>query len=815
MTKVRDSSLDFTEVNRTSSKFRYSIELLRKETDLLNGCDRNIAKYFFINNVCDLEDKSPENVAGLIKYRFFKKQIYTWTGQTLIAVQPYERNVQKKVDKDNDPNICSVVSRAWFNLSNRLGKINQCIVISGDSGSGKTYSACVALKYLGTQPQICDLEILNNVLYKTWSSVSLLAAFGNASTFHNTNSSRFGRLIQIQCRNGKIVGAFIRTFLLERSRVSGPNRAETNFHIFHQALCGVDESTLENVYLSKKTEYKICPKIAHHPYCSYSETLKAMKFLQITQIDDILCILSLILNLGNIDFAVKDEKLIIPQDCKQYVNFCSKILLCNTTSLSQLLLKRLVAPRLRKASLCYTSCVNVEECQERKNSFMRFLYDSLFHYLVTTINNQIFYEKEHDCLGILDIYGFESFFLNTFEQLCINYANERLQQYYIQDYFKKQMNYAYEKYEKITKFDLSKYNERINLLDGSLSVFGILNEECLVKRYNTDIFIGSRLSNSLSKNEFFIARSDSRNTKFSIKHYAGTVEYDCRSMVNKNRDKIPEEMILLLNETKFEFLRQVVSSRSEDIQYLQGKTLLSKFKKSLDNLMATLDKADVHYVKCLKPNQKQIGNFFDEEYFIKQLEYNGIMDTLKLEFQLYSIVIAKNEFSRRFGDQILEELKYLLKGKVYVGKDKIYFSENSFGLILKYQSILMLSCVRRIQRYWKAKYKKRNQAATKIQRCFRRSSQMNRSKLNDTLDSTLDGITVIENVNFKSEITRALEDIEIKSKVPSRKMFKGDRIVSRQRIAQVPVRCHIKKTCIPFSYVLPIQETPSGLIDIF
>ncbi|XP_044759858.1 unconventional myosin-XIX-like isoform X2 [Coccinella septempunctata] len=676
----------------------------------------DIKQFYFINNICNLRDKSPENVTKLIKYRFLKKQIYTWSGQTLIAVQPYTSNSEKQEDKENDPSVGAVVSRALFKLSNKLGKINQIIVISGDSGSGKTYSGYQALKYLAYQHSYYEGDDLNDILRKTCSAVTVLAAFGNASTIHNCNSSRFGKLTQMQCVNGKFVGSYIQTYLLEKSRVSGPNRGESNFHIFNQVLNDLDENVLEKVYLSKTTEYAICPRMTYQRSNSFSDVVEMMNFLNIKEVNDVLQILSLILNLGNIIFTCNDETLVILQECKQYLNFCAWIFQCSTSTLAQLFTKRLIAPKLRRGTLCFTSCANIEECNERKNSLMRFLYEKLFNWLVGKINEQTYYRKKHDCLGILDIYGFEIFTHNTFEQLCINYANERLQQFYMNDYFNKQVNYMYEKCEKIVKYDMSKYNKRISLLDGTISVFGILNEECLVKRYNTDRFIATRLSNCLRKNDFFIDRKDYRSTKFSIRHYAGVVEYDSRSMVGKNRDKLPEEMILFLKETKLTLLSEILNLENEDSQVSHSKTLLAKFKKSLDNLMVSLNEADTHYIKCLKPNQNQLPNRFDDSFFMEELKYNGIIDTLDLEFQNFSTVLSKTDFSKNFDLMILQELRGLLEGKVYVGRDKIYFNDDSFSLILKYKMILMASSVRKIQRLWKARSRKRHVAASRIQR---------------------------------------------------------------------------------------------------
>ncbi|XP_045478033.1 unconventional myosin-VIIa-like isoform X2 [Harmonia axyridis] len=788
-----------------------NLKLLNSNSeDIFPLNEEDTKQFYFIDNICDLKLKSPQNVTKLIKYRFFRKLIYTWAGQTLIAVQPYDNNYKNQDEKEGEPNVSTVVDRAFFKLSNKLGKTNQIIVISGDSGSGKTYSGCLALKYLAFQHSSHEDKDLRDILTRTCSAVTVLAAFGNASTIHNFNSSRFGKLTQMQCREGKFVGAYIQTYLLEKSRVSGPNKGESNFHIFTQVLEDLDDYVLEKLYLSKTTEYVICPRMIYHRKTSFSDVVEMMSFLNIKEIDDVLHILSLILNLGNIIFTCKDEKLVILQECKQYVNFCALIFQTSSSSLTQLFTKRLIAPKLRRGSLCYTSCVNIEECNERRNSLMRFLYEKLFMWLVEKINEQTYYRKKHDCLGILDIYGFETFAHNTFEQLCINYANERLQQFYMTDYYNKQVNYLYEKCEKVTKYDMSKYNKRINLLDGTLSVFGILNEECLVKRYNTDMFISTRLSNCLRKNEFFIDRKDYTCTKFSIKHYAGVVEYDSRSMVSKNRDKLPEEMVLFLKETKLAFLSKILDFRDEEVQISHNKTLLSKFKKSLDNLMVSLSLADTHYIKCLKPNQKQLPNSFDDYFFMAELQYNGIIDTLNLEFQRFSTVLSKEDFSKKFDLDILEKLKGLLEGKVYVGRDKIYFSDGSFSLILKYKMILITSCVKIIQRSWKARSRKRHIAACKIQRRFFLNN--NTYSTIDSLNTTLDQITVIENVHLEPDLIVETEVKPIKAK---RCIFRGDRIISRFKIAQIPIRFHIRRTCIPYSHVLPIDEMPKGLKDIF
>lgn len=301
--------------------------------------------------------------------------------------------------------------------------------------------------------------------------------------------------------------------------------------VVFQILESVDDDTLANLYLNKDTAYKIAPKPENYLKSTYSETVKSLKILNITELNEILTILAIILNLGNINFFIKNENGYIAKGIKTTLNsvdiftrlktfldsykfliYASKLFQIDSDNLTQLLVTKTFAAKSKgnKRDTLYTSpCINKEECKERRNCLMRFLYNNLFLWLVERINEQIYAPESHKLIGesfswhrirfdynfwrlnligsfvnltgILDVYGFEIFDTNTFEQLCINYANERLQQYFVNDHILKQRNELVAEGFSVDDIDTTEYSIRVGLLDGPVSVFGILNEVDYIK----------------------------------------------------------------------------------------------------------------------------------------------------------------------------------------------------------------------------------------------------------------------------------------------------------------------------------------------
>ncbi|KAK9744814.1 Myosin head (motor domain) [Popillia japonica] len=804
----------------------------------------------FLNNIVDLETKTEEHVTAFLKRRYVNKQIYTWAGQTLLAIHPYEDIVSNYFNDTSVPCIDSIISKIWFRLSRNIGKNNQAVVISGESGSGKTYSACLAMKCIARFQKNKKKEPTDNILWQAWSSVPLLTAFGNASNEHNNNSSRFGKLLQLQYSAGTIVGAYIKTFLLEKSRVTGPNYQEGNFHIFQQILESVDDDTLANLYLNKDTAYKIAPKPENYLKSTYSETVKSLKILNITELNEILTILAIILNLGNINFFIKNENGYIAKDSYKFLIYASKLFQIDSDNLTQLLVTKTFAAKSKgnKRDTLYTSpCINKEECKERRNCLMRFLYNNLFLWLVERINEQIYAPESHKLIGILDVYGFEIFDTNTFEQLCINYANERLQQYFVNDHILKQRNELVAEGFSVDDIDTTEYSIRVGLLDGPVSVFGILNEECAMKRFNTDVFVNIRLADTLRSSKYFDTPGNNFSTCFVIKHFAGNVTYDTKTMLYKNRDKVPEEMISFLKDCKFPFLECMLRSSNDTSS---NKTLLNKFTKSLDNLMQTLNQSDVHYVKCLKPNSFQIRGYLDEAYFIQQLRSNGIFDIFKLHFQNFCIRYNFERFIRKFSKKLYNCLQNPLKSEFHLGKKYIYLTEEGYIAFELLQYISKSIAARKIQKYWWKHRERRNRAAVTIQEFFKRiffkkkrcsiENFIELSKMSSDIPLGRDeSLTSTTSENYFANSCRKAEEYlrahqfnrnyegeqlsltlekhfnSLQTKPFKRVLFSGDHIISYNRLAEIPVRLHLSKTCIPYSNLLPKSELSKGLADIF
>lgn len=802
-----------------------------------------------VDNIVDLPFQNAEKVVKYIKQRYWRNKIYTWAGQALIAIHPYDQ--YQKYNAKEGPSIETVINKAWFKLSRNLGKKNQNIVISGESGSGKTYSACLAIKFVANRDGSGD-NCSFDTLRKIWCSVPLLTAFGNASTKYNNNSSRFGKLIQMQYNDGKIKGAFITTYLLEKCRVSCPNTQEGNFHIFRQVLESVDDVTLSTVRLSKHIAYSIAPKCDKHMKSTYNETIRALDTLEIHQFQEILNILAVILNLGNVRFEMVEETQRLSKDSEVYLNSAHLLLqLPEEQSLSELLLTKVFTTsinQIRRGTIYRTPCMNLDECEERKNCIMRLLYENLFLWLVREINKRVKCAKvtDYQLLGILDVYGFEIFDCNTFEQLCINYANERLHCYFINDYLVGQCDEMIsEGFEIDPVVDLGDYLERVNLIDGNISIFGIVNEECLVKRFNNDIFINTRIVDALKNRKHFKGSPGDFGAQFTIKHFAGDVTYDTRSMLFKNRDKIPDDILIFLRSSNFDFLLEIL--KKETIQR-RSQTLLTKFRSSLDKLMMELDKGNAHYIKCVKPNACQRSNCFDDEYFLSQLKINGVLDIIKLSFQNYSIKInfeslikefvGKNStrpFYQPYMVETFNALQAVLRKDIHVGRKLVYLTEKGYHAFEVVVHLKLSNDVRKIQKCWRKHYARRQIAARVIQAFVRRYFV-----LSDRSSSTDDNLSVnglqymscvspqsktelyVKTNNFCNnyegdQLSLLLEKVylNVKTKPFRRVLFYGNGIVSKIRLAEIPIRFHIAKTCIKNSHLLPRSELPQGLLDIF
>lgn len=347
-----------------------------------------------IDDVVELPYCDKERVVGYLRTRFLNDKLYTWVGQVLLCVQPY-KEVPYALTQYPEPSVEAVVDRVCFRLANQIGKRDQAIVVSGDSGSGKTYTSCLAIRAIARmEPHESEGDA---VLRKAWASVPLLSAFGNAPTQMNPNSSRFGKLLRLQYIEGKLTGAQIETYLIEKSRVASVNKDEGNFHIFRQMLDSLDDDTLKTLFLSKGDNYCIAPNVQIKS--AYGESIKAMETLNIVELDHIHTILAAILNLGNVLFlentnpchgdGYEVDCIIVAPYSQKYLSNASRLLQVTDIQLAEVLCNSQFASNCND-SVLKSPCTNVQDCEARRDCLMRLLYERLFCWLVNSINFQLF-----------------------------------------------------------------------------------------------------------------------------------------------------------------------------------------------------------------------------------------------------------------------------------------------------------------------------------------------------------------------------------------------------------------------------------------
>ncbi|XP_073431667.1 unconventional myosin-XIX isoform X2 [Dendrobates tinctorius] len=432
-------------------------------------------------------------------------------------------------------------------------------------------------------------KMLERIESRVLDSNPVLEAFGNACTLRNNNSSRFGKYIQLQLNSlQQITGASIQTYLLESTRIAHQNVSERNFHIFYQIVKGASRHEREQWNLPEDAKFSWLPhsEIQLEEDC-FESTKTAMLHLgiELSAQNNIFKILSGLLHMGNIHFS---ESLDESQACeilnpaKEFVNSASKLL----NLPPDLLLERLCFRTITAGKQVFKKPCKKSECETRRDCLAKTIYARLFDWLVSAINQSICSESGRwkHFIGLLDVYGFESFPQNSLEQLCINYANEKLQQHFVSHYMKAQQDeYASEGLE--WSFISYQDNKRcVELIEGSpVSIFSLLNEECRLNRPSDALQLQSRLEVKLSQSMCFGRDKLRKSPNFVISHYAGKVTYQIEGMAEKNKDPVPPELIQLLQETKDRLLQEVFPLVTNNVYVgapnrMTAVTVVSKFK---------------------------------------------------------------------------------------------------------------------------------------------------------------------------------------------------------------------------------------------
>jgi myosin-7 len=538
----------------------------------------------------------------------------------LVAINPYEIlpiytnneiNFYKnsKSHFDAPPHIFAIGNNAYKDMLAR--KQNQCIVISGESGAGKTESTKLILQYLASisgKHSWIEQQVLE--------SNPIMEAFGNARTLRNDNSSRFGKYIDIHLNeSGAIEGAKIEHFLLEKSRIVALSKGERNYHIFYAMLAGLSNADKKKLELEDASKYNYltsggiikCDK--RNDANEFSSIKSAMSVLSFTDDEffEIMKLLAAILHMGNLKYKATSVQNLDASEITDSVNLTriSSFLGVQKHLLNDALIQKTMFVHGERV----VSNLSKEQAIEARDAFVKAIYGKIFIMVVEKINKTIFKElKKKLSIGVLDIFGFENFDSNSFEQLCINYANENLQQFFVKHIFKlEQEEYTNEgiKWDHISFIDNQDVLDMIGLK--SMSIMALINEETIFPK-GTDTTLVAKLHATHSNKHIYLKPKYENSISFGIQHYAGGVFYDPNGFLEKNRDSFNLNLKELVLQSTNKFLLNLFLNDDALDTTKKSITLSLQFRNSLELLMRTLLECEPSFVRCIKPNEFQKSN---------------------------------------------------------------------------------------------------------------------------------------------------------------------------------------------------------------
>ncbi|KAM3603846.1 uncharacterized protein V6R79_002916 [Siganus canaliculatus] len=644
-----------------------------------------------VEGVDDMIQLGDMTEAGLLRNLVLRHKrgiIYTYVGSVLVAVNPYQdfpiyTDEQVKLYRDRKlgelpPHIFALAEACYSNMKRH--QKSQCCIISGESGAGKTESSKLILKYLAAvSGEVSEQQIEQQIL----ESNPILEAFGNAKTIRNDNSSRFGKYLEIfYSKNGAIQGARMEQYLLEKSRVCHQALDERNYHIFYCMLAGIRAEDKKALSLGEVEDYTFLTKgdciecEGRNDAKDYRRILSAMKILTFSDVEcwEISKLLAAILHLGNISFEANTLNNLETSDVSKSRHFtvASSLLEVDKSLLATSLTHRSFATKNESV----TKPLSSEQASDCRDALAKAIYNKLFVWIGNKINNVIHKNVTKNpkssflSIGLLDIFGFENFVTNSFEQLCINFANEKLQQFFVGHVFKLEQK-EYKKEDVVWKN--IRYEDNQEVLDllavKPCNLLALIDEESHFPK-GSDLTMLNKMNQQHSENQKYITSGREYDTEFGIHHFAGVVYYDSTGFLEKNRDAISSDIIKMVDLSSSDLLRRIFenelsvstvkmgnrkvimtprnSLRAQADNFKHVPTLSGQFRQSLDSLMKALSVCQPFFIRCFKPNNDKKSAVFDRELCVRQLRYSGMMDTIHIRKLGYPIRHTFENFLNRY-----------------------------------------------------------------------------------------------------------------------------------------------------------------------
>ncbi|XP_066141982.1 unconventional myosin-Ib isoform X1 [Euwallacea fornicatus] len=575
-----------------------------------------------------------------LQHRFKRDHIYTYIGNVLVSVNPYKKlalysadlveTYLKRPPFQLPPHIYGVAESAYRWLNDKSE--NQCIIVTGESGSGKTESARVVLQFLVlVSGNTEEVQIIKDRLVQ---ANTLLEAFGNAKTMRNDNASRFGKFLDIEFDfKGDPIGGHLTNYFLDKARVTKLGSHDRNFHIFYQLLSGADIHLLKSLKLQRNVEqYAVLQTDSRHPTATEEDDKKlfvytkgALEVLNFSPGDivDIFRVLAVILKLGNIQFVPCSN--IDGTDGCSISNDYELFEVCELLCVDHRRIQRiLTSKQVEEGAL---TDLNALEATKIRDILCRTLYSRLFTWLISRINDSIKAKTlgKRKVLGVLDLYGFECFSHNSFEQLIINYCNEKLHQFMTNICLKEEQEEIVKEGLEWTKIDFFNNIAICQLLEHENHGILTLLEEPHI--HSDDAYLG-RLEQCCSGHTHCLI--DVPNS-FQIRHFAGPVSYKIASFIEKNRDNLPKEHSKAMFKCELNIMQELFPEGNPKRCSLKRRvSIATQIQVSLNALLNNLENRQSHYIRCVKPNDLKQPRIFEVGLVQHQIRYMCLLSTVQI-----------------------------------------------------------------------------------------------------------------------------------------------------------------------------------------
>ncbi|XP_044011291.1 myosin heavy chain 95F isoform X2 [Aphidius gifuensis] len=666
-----------------------------------------------VEDNCALMYLNEATLLNNIRTRYFKDRIYTYVANILIAVNPYcpvkdlysSQTIKKYQGKslgETPPHVFAIADKAFRDM--KVLKQSQSIIVSGESGAGKTESTKYLLRYL------CDLwgSTAGPIEQKILDANPVLEAFGNAKTKRNNNSSRFGKFMEVHFDNKcQVVGGYISHYLLEKSRVCIQSPDERNYHVFYLMCAGAPIDLRQKLGITKPDDYQYLKNGCTQYFCNdksnkklndsqksknhmtkgclsdpilddiegFNSVDKAFTRLGLNANErfEIYTMVAAVLHLGNISFEDNPEDTKggsrITKSSDNAVLMTAKLLSIDTDELRQALISKVMqTSRGGIKGTVIMVPLKVYEANNARDALAKAIYSKLFDYIVSRINDSIPFKASSYYIGVLDIAGFEYFKVNSFEQFCINYCNEKLQQFFNEKILKYEQNLYSKEALNVPKISYVDNQDCIDLIESKINgIFSLLDEESKLPTRSYSHFTSEvhktwsgHFRITLPRTSKLKAHRELRDDEgFVIRHYAGGVCYQTYQFIEKNNDSLHASLEGLIQESDNNFLR----TQFEKLPSQKGKLTFisvgSKFKTQLGELMDKLKCNGTNFIRCIKPNNDMIDHSFDGASILGQLRCSGMTSVLELMEHGYPSRVPFNELYNMYKTYLPPELAKL------------------------------------------------------------------------------------------------------------------------------------------------------------